>query len=52
MTDSEFAAWLRSMPREKPPEEVEQVERQHDVDRGPYVPHGGEVHHSSDESRH
>lgn len=51
-SDSEFAAWLRSMPREKPPEEVEQVERQHDVDRGPYVPHGGEVHHSSDESRH
>lgn len=52
MTDAEFAAWLRSVPREKPPEEVGRVERERDTVRGPYVPHGGEVHHSSDESRH
>lgn len=52
MTDSEFAAWLRSLPREVPAEEVERLEHQHDVERGPYVPHGGNVHHVPGESRH
>lgn len=39
MNDQEFAAWLRSLPRETPPEEAEAAELAHDVEVGPYVPH-------------
>lgn len=39
MTDQEFADWLRSMPREKSVEESARLEHEHDVERGPYVPH-------------
>lgn len=46
-----LAEYLRSV-RALSPVEVERVEREHDAERGPYVPHGGEVHHSSEESRH
>ncbi len=52
MTDQEFAAFLRSLPRELPEEEVEHIEHAHDAVRGRYVPHGGTVHHYADESRH
>lgn len=50
MSDLEFAEWLRSLPREKSPEEVERLEAQRDKERGPYVPH----HHHSyyAEARH
>lgn len=39
MNDEEFAAWLRTYPREKSPEEVVAAERRHDQIEGPYVPH-------------
>lgn len=52
MTDTEFAAWLRSYPREKSPEQVERDERAHDAKQGLYIPHGGSVHHGAEESRH
>lgn len=52
MTDTEFAAFMRNLPRELSAEQVETLEHEHDLLRGPYVPHGGEVHHYSDESRH
>ena len=50
MTDSEFAAFLRSVPREKPEEQVIENEKRHDRVQGPYVPH----HHHPyyEESRH
>ena len=50
MTEREFADYLRSLPREQSPEEVERREHEHDVERGPYVPH----HHHPyfEESRH
>lgn len=51
-TEREFAEYLRSLPREIPPTEVEHIEREHDAERGPYVPHGGGMHHFADESRH
>lgn len=51
MTDTEFASWLRSLPREKSPEQVEQAEHQHDIDRGPWVnPH--EFPHHYGEAAH
>lgn len=50
MSDQEFADWLRSVPREITPEEVERVERDRDRERGPYVPHHHKVYR--DESRH
>lgn len=34
MSDQEFADWLRSVPREVSPEEVERLERLHDLARG------------------
>lgn len=52
MTEEEFAEFLRSLPRELPPERVAELERDRDHQRGPYLPHGSEVHHYSDESRH
>jgi hypothetical protein len=45
LSDEEFVAWLRSMPRERSPEQVDQVERQHDAERGEYIPHGFITHH-------
>jgi hypothetical protein len=51
-TDREFADFLRALHRDFAPEQVEQIEQERDAERGPYVPHGGEVHHSSEESRH
>lgn len=39
MTDQEFATWLRSLPREVPPESVEEAEQAHDAEVGPYIPH-------------
>ena len=50
MSDQEFADWLRSVPREKSPEEVMRGERAHDRQVGPYVPH----HHHGyyEEARH
>lgn len=47
-----FAAFLRSVPRVKSPEQVADAVRLRDVETGEYVPHGGFVHHSPDESRH
>lgn len=52
MTWEEFETVLRSLPRELSQEEVDQRVAARDRDRGLYVPHGGEVHHSSEESRH
>lgn len=49
MTDAEF---LKSLPRDIPPEEAEHRERLHDAERGLYIPHGGNVHHLPSESRH
>jgi hypothetical protein len=49
MTDHEFAAWLRSTPREKSPEEVDRIEHAHDVERGPWVANQI-VHHEYGES--
>ena len=51
MTESEFTGWLRSLPREKTPEQVDQAEHQHDLERGLYSP-PGETTHSYGESRH
>lgn len=45
MTDQEFADWLGSMPRGKSPKESEELERQHDVERGPYVPRSEITYH-------
>ena len=40
MTDQEFAAWLRSLPREQSEEESARLEHEHDLARGEYVnPH-------------
>lgn len=50
MTDTEFAAWLRSLPREVPPEKVEQAVHQRDAERGPWVANQV-VHHEYGESR-
>lgn len=52
MSDQEFAEFLKSLPREKSEAEVEDIERQHDAERGLYIPHGLSVHHLADESRH
>lgn len=52
MTDQEFAKLLGSYPRELSEEEVARRERQHDAERGPYIPHGEIVHHDCQESRH
>jgi hypothetical protein len=51
-TDSEFAAYLRSLPREQSEEEVALHEHQHDVDRGLYCPAGEIVHHLPGEAAH
>ena len=50
--DTEWAEWLKSLPRERTPEESARYERERDTERGPYVPHGGIVHHVQQESRH
>lgn len=52
MTDQEFADWLKSVPRERTWEEVELLIMERDRERGPYIPHGQNVHHSTQESRH
>lgn len=51
MSDQEFAAWLRSLPRVMSPEEVDQRERLRDITRGEYLNHNLSVHRYS-ESRH
>ncbi len=51
MTDEQFAAWLRSLPRVVAPERVEEIEHQHDVERGPYAPPCLTIHHEYGESR-
>jgi Ca2+-binding EF-hand superfamily protein len=51
-TDEEFTEFLRSLPRAVPPAEVERMVAVRDAEQGLYVPHGGEVHHYADESRH
>lgn len=51
MSDEEFAAWLRTVPRERTPEQVERAERAHDADVGDYVNRHQSVHHYG-ESRH
>ena len=39
MSDVEWAAFLRSLPREVSPEDVERRGCLHDREAGPYVPH-------------
>jgi hypothetical protein len=51
MSDEEFAAWLRTVPRERSPEQVARAERAHDVECGEYVNRHASVHHYG-ESRH
>lgn len=51
MTDTEFAAWLRTVPRELSPEQVDQIGHDHDAERGPYIPHTG-THHTAGEAGH
>jgi len=51
MSDQEFAAWLRTVPRTVTPGEVERRERSRDAVRGYYVNHHLHVHHV-EESRH
>jgi tRNA(Phe) wybutosine-synthesizing methylase Tyw3 len=51
MTDKEFADWLGSVPREIPPEQVAEVEKKHDRERGLYVPHS-EITHVYGEAQH
>lgn len=51
MTESEFNAFMRSLPREKSQAEVDQVEHQHDLEVGEWVnPHLAP--HSFGESAH
>lgn len=50
--DGEWADWLRSLPRESPAEQSMAAEALRDAERGLYVPHGGIVHHVTEESRH
>lgn len=50
-TDREFTEFLQSLPREKSQAQVDQTERQHDVERGPYIPHQGGWH-TFEEARH
>lgn len=49
MTDGEFADWLRSVPRELPPEGVMASGDAHDRLDGPWVGHET-VHHNYGES--
>lgn len=51
MTDTEFAAWLRSIPREIPEEEVNRRTHLHDTEQGDWVnPH--EFPHHFGEAAH
>lgn len=50
--DGEWVDWLRSLPRESPAEQSMAAEALRDAERGLYVPHGGIVHHVTEESRH
>lgn len=52
MTDEEFAAWLRSVPRSMSQEDVDRAVAARDREQGRYVPHGGAVHHVEGESAH
>lgn len=45
MSDEEAAAWLRSMAREVPVEEVERIERVRDITQGEYFNHNLTAHH-------
>jgi hypothetical protein len=45
VSDEEFAAWLRSVPREIPADEVERRVRVIDITRGEYFNHNESVHH-------
>lgn len=49
--DGEFEAWMKSLPREQSGAEVERVEHEHDVERGPYTSPSEFPHHYQ-ESRH
>lgn len=51
MTDGEFAAWLRSLPRELSPEDVDRLGHEHDVEQGDWINPHESVHHW-EESRH
>lgn len=51
MSDREFSAWLRSLPRELSQAEVDHRERFKDVTRGEYFNHHLNVH-IFEESRH
>jgi hypothetical protein len=51
MTDTEFAAMLRSVPRELTPEESDVRERRRDAERGAYVSPTETTHHCG-ESAH
>ena len=51
-TDEEFAEYLKSLPRVLGQAEIDRRTAEHDRQLGPYVPHGGEVHHYAFESRH
>ena len=51
MTDKEFADWLRTVPREQSPEEVNRREKLDDIERGGWVqPH--EFPHHYGEAAH
>lgn len=45
MTDTEFAAWMRSLPREKTQEQVDSLIQGRDLEEGEYVNHNLFVHH-------
>ena len=49
MTDQQFAAWLRSLPREQSEEQVHRSGRQHDAEQGEWVANQI-VHHEYGES--
>lgn len=50
MTDSEFDAFMRSLPREKSQAEVDHIEHEHDAEQGEWMANGA-VHHTYGESR-
>lgn len=52
MSDREFSAWLRSLPRELSQAEVDRREMFRDITRGEYFNRELVVHHSFQESRH
>lgn len=51
-TEEQWAEYLKSLPRVLGQAEVDELVAERDRQLGPYVPHGGEVHHYAEESRH